>query len=261
MNKKIPFPIAIIIIVICAVTIGLIIWKYGLIPGIEFPITFPLKTTECKTDSDCGGCGSGCAPVALSQTDPCHVGLELNECACINNKCVVKPRVNITTDKTEYKQGEDITYTINNKLNKPIFLPGCNHFIIQKKGENGWEDYFYKLCESGDWPSLEINPNQTKVFTGIMSTYNEIGLFRVQLYYGIACEKYVTEENCESTKTIYSDEFTIKEGANSQIKCLGTCKCMQECNESGPTYFIPVEEGTAECSVNSVNKICCCSGV
>ena len=48
---------------------------------------------------------------------------------------------------------------------------------------------------------------------------------------------------------------------NPQAKCLGTCNCMEKCNEKGPTYFIPVEEGTSECSVNSVNKICCCSGV
>ena len=48
---------------------------------------------------------------------------------------------------------------------------------------------------------------------------------------------------------------------NPQIKCSGTCKCMEKCNEKGPTYFIPVGEEFSECSINSVNKICCCSGV
>ena len=48
---------------------------------------------------------------------------------------------------------------------------------------------------------------------------------------------------------------------NPQVKCLGSCNCMEKCNEEGPTYFIPVKEGSSECSVNSVNKICCCSGI
>lgn len=46
MNKKIPFPIAIIIIVALAVLVGLIsMWGYRIIPGIEiFPLTPPGKT-------------------------------------------------------------------------------------------------------------------------------------------------------------------------------------------------------------------------
>lgn len=51
------------------------------------------------------------------------------------------------------------------------------------------------------------------------------------------------------------------ESGNPKIDCLGSCKCMKECNEKGPTYFIPDEEGSSECKVNVDNKICCCSGV
>lgn len=49
---------------------------------------------------------------------------------------------------------------------------------------------------------------------------------------------------------------------NPQLICGGTCRCMEKCNERGPTFFIPVPaEGYEECAVNSVNKTCCCSGV
>lgn len=48
---------------------------------------------------------------------------------------------------------------------------------------------------------------------------------------------------------------------NPQAKCLGSCNCVEKCNKEGPTYFISVEEGFSECSANSVNKICCCSGI
>ena len=48
---------------------------------------------------------------------------------------------------------------------------------------------------------------------------------------------------------------------NPQAKCLGDCNCMEKCNKEGPTYFISAEEGSSECSVNSMKKICCCSGV
>lgn len=48
---------------------------------------------------------------------------------------------------------------------------------------------------------------------------------------------------------------------NPQAKCLGNCNCMEKCKQEGPTYFISVKEGSSECSVNSVNRICCCSGI
>ena len=61
---------------------------------------------------------------------------------------------------------------------------------------------------------------------------------------------------CEENKCISGEE-----NINSQVECSGSCRCMEKCNEQGPTYFIPSEEGFLECSINSINKICCCSGV
>ncbi len=48
---------------------------------------------------------------------------------------------------------------------------------------------------------------------------------------------------------------------NPQIECLGSCRCMEKCNESGPEYIISSKEGLEECSINLINKKCCCSGV
>ena len=58
MNKKISFPIAIIIIVVCAVLAGLIVWQYGFtIKEKEIRAEFPIDSEEeaidyAKTDPD-----------------------------------------------------------------------------------------------------------------------------------------------------------------------------------------------------------------
>lgn len=73
--------------------------------------------------------------------------------------------------------------------------------------------------------------------------------------YGAAPPACETVGGCD-----YDCQYVI-ENANPQVDCLGSCKCLKECNEIGPTYFIPVEQGSSECSGNSTNKTCCCSGV
>lgn len=65
-------------------------------------------------------------------------------------------------------------------------------------------------------------------------------------------------ERCMNNTCVWVAKQTL---SNSQIKCLGTCRCMEECNKEGPLYIIPAESGSLECSVNSINKTCCCSGV
>ncbi len=52
MNKKISFPIAIIIIVVCAVLVGVIVWQYSIIPGIGptfTPVPPKDETADWKT--------------------------------------------------------------------------------------------------------------------------------------------------------------------------------------------------------------------
>ncbi len=64
---------------------------------------------------------------------------------------------------------------------------------------------------------------------------------------------------CYKSECVYLDEYEnlLK---NPHTECLGSCKCMKECNFQ-LEFFIPTEEGSSECSDNSINKICCCSGV
>jgi len=83
-----------ILIVIILATIvggGILIYQFWLVSKEEAfpPIELP-KIAECNIDSDCAPCGSGCAPMETAQKDFCHVGIELNECTCVNNKCVTK---------------------------------------------------------------------------------------------------------------------------------------------------------------------------
>ncbi|MAG08113.1 hypothetical protein CMO89_01465 [Candidatus Woesearchaeota archaeon] len=59
--------------------------------------------------------------------------------------------------------------------------------------------------------------------------------------------------------SFFDKQDTLPE--TQQTGCLGSCRCMEECNKEGPTYFIPAEEGASECAGNTDGKICCCSGV
>ena len=93
----------------------------------------------------------------------------------------------------------------------------------------------------------------------ILMAYHFAVLFNQKVYQvrGQAVKGNKTENDLNQILST----FKFIPQSNSQIKCLETCKCMEKCNESGPTYFIPAKEGSSECSVNSINKICCCSGV
>lgn len=94
-----------LIILVLAILVGggILAWRYWLITRKETPLISPKQSEElkCKIDSDCASCGSGCAPMAIAQKDICHVGLELNECVCVNQKCIVKESVSKNCDLYE----------------------------------------------------------------------------------------------------------------------------------------------------------------
>ena len=256
--------------------------------------------------------------------------------------------VTIATDKTEYAQGETVKITVRNSLSKSVWreeeCDGFSFWGLQKLENSEWKwlnfslPYLEKekevcdfvLCERTEpikfksgfelsydwrlsickWPEKSIGVPKTE------PKHIEEGTYRISFTYGLNKEGF----NLLEKKTIYSNEFTIKEKGctdsdeeckgnpdgtsctigiwcdqfgricggqscvglgigkcfkeqcvlddeyenllkNPQVECLGSCKCMEECNEKGPAYFIPTEEGKPECSVNSTNKICCCSGV
>lgn len=228
----------------------------------------------------------------------------------------------ITTDKTEYKQGEKIKAELN--FDGIIYEWGESGWSIQKLENNSWKDIFtrrgcdplpdckaadfeaikdcigYKLCERPIWYKIEKGgegewrtkwvwdqtKGEEKSYKCREVRYDWRGGEKVPIYGGIVDERCTAFElvsagkykirfeyatainpNDEFDRNVdikYAEkEFTIEETLlkNPQTECLGTCRCMTECNKEGPLYFIPAEEGSSECSVNSANKTCCCSGV
>lgn len=96
--------ILVLAILVCG---GILAWQYWWMAEEEVPSPKGPGEVECKIDSDCAPCGSGCAPMEIAQKDICHVGLELNECACVNYKCIVKESVPKNCDLYEMPMTEE----------------------------------------------------------------------------------------------------------------------------------------------------------
>lgn len=147
----------------------------------------------------------------------------------------------ITTDKTEYEQGETVKITIRNGLDKSIFggfghCGGLPFWGLQKFDNGDWRDLDFSLpysekgkevcdlilCEREEpaelksgltiedrwhltsickWPEKPIGVPKTE------PKPIEEGAYRVRLIYGLNRREFDLLE----TKTIYSNEFMIKE--------------------------------------------------
>jgi hypothetical protein len=156
MERETFFKISLVITFVILVGGGFLAWKYWR----EKKIPAPPTAVECRVDSDCAPCGSGCAPIEISQKDICHVGLQLNECACINNKCVVKELVTIALNKTEYSQGERVSANANFTGKIQVFSEGA--WSIYKWNGNSWVKIAesigcssYPDCESVNFDEIE----------------------------------------------------------------------------------------------------------
>jgi len=123
-------------------------------------------------------------------------------------------KIIITTDKTEYKQEETVTITIQNKMGKPIKIcsldvvsvPDRLPITIEEYKDNGW---VWKFATSYPVDYVEIKESAKKLHTCISippntslnlkpSMLNEAGIFRTVYYYG------------EDRTPIHSNEFIIK---------------------------------------------------
>lgn len=127
-----------------------------------------------------------------------------------------KTEATITTDKTEYEQGETVKIMVKNNLDKNICL-GKNHpYYSEKWNEETkkWEIAHPELLMSGVVPSVGecINSKEHKEFISDDFFKNLIlinsGKYRILFPVCVDCEK---EKNFNSDKTICSNEFTIKE--------------------------------------------------
>ena len=134
--------------------------------------------------------------------------------------------VTITTDKTEYKQGESVKITLKNNLKKSIFshigsgTPDfCIEYIERKAPAGNWESLFAQpqpphYIFDIDTPA-EIKPGQAEIFEWRPLIYIDGTLKRIQAGSGIYRLislyqiKGRSAENRE-WKTTKSNKFTIK---------------------------------------------------
>ncbi len=147
-------------------------------------------------------------------------------------------KVAITTDKTEYEQGETVEITVKNNLDKSIFFRGLgqpcfNSFSIgiNREGYKMFYDIGTAYCVTD---ITELKPNIEQVFhleTGdiddtlsILNTliiYPEI--YKLKLNYGFDSESL--------TNIIYSNEFTIKEKSVLDPRCSEKVKDLSGVND------------------------------
>ncbi len=174
LNKGISLPFAIGIIIIVVILVGgILAWKYF---GISEETITPIELPE-----------------------------------------VSKGEVLITTDKTEYEQGEIIQITVKNNLDKPIWyikeicpLSCC---ALHKLENNEWKSLGIPFpCIQFTYPGGSIEPYRLnsgeelkkQLDTKAQDEFAGGGKYRLSFYYGLNKDNY-------TEKTIYSNEFTIKE--------------------------------------------------
>jgi len=123
-----------------------------------------------------------------------------------------KKEVTITTDKTEYEQGDIVKITVKNNIDKNVCFESCNAYYLEKK--NGkWEidQKSMKLCGIENFIGECLESGETKTFelkTALDSYYKkDPGTYRAVVHLCIDCQGL---KDFRTDKTIYSNEFTIK---------------------------------------------------
>jgi len=136
----------------------------------------------------------------------------LNQYELIRPHKITIEQVTITTDKTEYEQGETVKITVKNETDDSICFESCNPYYLEKKnGEWKSDPETTKLCIITTIGEC-IKPGENKVFefkTAWESYKKELGTYRVITRLCVNCKDL--EDFIKNSETIYSNEFTIKE--------------------------------------------------
>ncbi|MEA1936531.1 MAG: hypothetical protein U9N04_00240 [Patescibacteria group bacterium] len=262
-----------ILIITLIVMIGLLFGATSYLlkmPKTDSPIVNPVIETQCEIDSDCILAYTGfdtCLPCDTSIEEykclPSEEAKEIEEerfkrmvddkifcerclekpqhtCKCENGKCEkvkieTAEEVVITTDKTEYEQGEAIIITVQNEQNREIEICGQRDmlasfenslpFVIEMYENYKWQykDGYYA------WP----------IFEGDYKDFDFMTLFKYNKYeYDLCCDvlpksslklKFSTSIVGERIRIafylgdrnipVYSNEFTIKEKSALDARC------------------------------------------
>ena len=306
MNLKTKIVMGIFIIGIVLIG-GWWIWKFG-IYGTTKPIVPPLKMKICSQDSDCiivkgdcCGCSSGGTATTINKNfeeewyeklpKDCICLMVISdhpscfkETRCINNRCVLRSKeeeqqVTITTDKTEYEQGETVKIIVRNNLDKSIWdFTSCGDkpfWSLQKLKDEVWTEIDFTLpsgeetceliaCERRESKELKPNsvihyewnltsicewPKAINEFFKVEPKPIEKGIYRVYLTYGVNKEFHFFEG-----ETVYSNEFTIKEKSvidprcSEKVRGIGNCEAEEVGYEFNQGKGICVRESASGCS-------------
>lgn len=164
----------------------------------------------------------------------------------IPSHIIAPQQITITTDRTEYKQGETVEITVRNSLDKPIWYldldTGCHRWWRLERQVNGTWEFIQVLppiitrygeeCIScppppdsvpmGELviklePDSEVNDTwnlkNCEVTSGELNLkFIEPGIYRLSFSYGFGKDSSGNwVQDSWSEKTIYSKEFRIKE--------------------------------------------------
>lgn len=173
--------------------------------------------------------------------------------------------VSISTDKTEYEQGETVEITLKNRIDKPIWYAdfGCYPWWkLEKQGGENWQlievlpptlTKYGEGCiacpppESIDEVLEQLQPNSEISKTwdlrkceGATPMFINSGNYRLVFDYGFSKDSWNEEK-------IYSNKFAIKA---KEITCLGLnekqCRNQSPCVPLGEAIVTYFEEGETE---------------
>ena len=128
-----------------------------------------------------------------------------------------REEVTITTDKTEYEQGDTVKIIVRNNLLESIWYrewdTECSgtSFSIGKKRDNEYSFYPLGLAECIT-DEVELKPKAARIYVLNLSEWNKTKFPHTNIDTGIYKWRfiYILKNGYNESKTIYSNEFVIK---------------------------------------------------
>jgi len=240
--------------------------------GINYDVLYCDET--CNVDDDCKfTCGCG----AINKNEICHDEgitydcvdheVKCKEGRCIIGKEILLKQVTLTTDKTDYEEGEEMKIVINNKRDKPIYLLLEGDIYADpikieiERHENGsWVSALspftlfsknQKCGPFGQGPRIgceKIEPQEkleiekslyySKCVDGQPKRFSfPPGRYRLKIGIGEKCWAGTAKE---APNIIYSNEFTIKEKITCDWcgrACVRYPVSKEDCEKAGGIFF------------------------
>ena len=176
-------------------------------------------------------------------------------CKCENNICKQirekqQEQVTITTDKTEYEQGDMVTVVVTNRKEVSI-LCSSFPFMLYRYKDDRWEIFLYPWREGFNEPQVEvvspfkeIEPGLTRMEANISRDFNDLvdtkwmtsGRYKIEFQYTLDPDK-------EELEIIFSNAFTIKEKITLNPLCSKKVKLVGPCDAEVQGYEFSLDTG------------------